>query len=109
MIAAPGAFDTVLMEKAGGTIVSKGGAEGYQGMAIAPGVLKPDAPGFGIAFKIADGDVTGRARPVLAIELLRQLGVLSTAAAEQLAQFDHRPIHNFRRLEVGEIRPAFSI
>ena len=67
MVASPGAFDTVLMEAAGGKMVSKGGAEGYQGIAVAPGVIGPDAPGFGIAFKIADGDVTGRARPIVGV------------------------------------------
>ena len=104
----PWAFDTMLMEAAGGKIVSKGGAEGYQGIAVAPGVIGPDAPGFGIAFKIADGDVTGRARPIVALELLRQLGVLTVDKAEQMAHFDRHTLHNFRRLEVGDIR-SFSI
>ncbi len=108
MIAAADAFDTLLMVAGGGSLVSKGGAEGYQGIAIAPGVSGPDAPGLGIAFKIADGDADGRARPVLALALLRQLGVLNAAKAEQLARFDRRTLRNFRRLEIGEIRACIG-
>jgi L-asparaginase II len=104
MIAGPGAFDTLLMEAGGGMFVSKGGAEGYQGLAIAPGAAGANTPGVGIAFKISDGDGYGRARSQLALALLKKLGLIGDSAAEKLARFDRRPLHNFRRLEVGEIR-----
>ena len=58
MVAGPGEFDTMLMEAGDGKFVSKGGAEGYQGLAVAPGVLSPNSPGIGIAIKISDGDLT---------------------------------------------------
>ena len=109
MIAGPGAFDTLVMEAGAGTIVSKGGAEGYHCMAIAPGMLGLRSPGLGIAFKIADGDLGGRARPLVALTILKQLGVISGSQAEQLAKFDRRTLHNFRNLDIGEIRPAFSL
>lgn len=107
MIAGPDGFDTVLMQAGAGKFVSKGGAEGYQGIAVASGALGLNSPGLGIAFKISDGDGSGRARPVLALALLKQLGLLTSAEVESLAKFDQRAQFNFRRLEVGEIRPCF--
>lgn len=109
MVAGPSGFDTQLMQAGSGRIVSKGGAEGYQGIAVAPGALGPNSPGLGIAFKILDGDVTDRARPVVALAILKALGALDSSQAAALARFDRRALVNFRRLEVGELRPAFSL
>ncbi len=109
MVAGPGEFDTMLMEAGGGKFVSKGGAEGYQGLAVAPGVLSPNSPGIGIAIKISDGDLTDRARPVVTLALLEQLGLIGVDQAQKLAKFNRRAIYNWRRLEVGEIRPCFNI
>ncbi len=107
MIAGPDGFDTVLMQAGAGKFVSKGGAEGYQGIAVTPGALGQNSPGLGIAFKISDGDGFGRARPLVALALLKQLGLLTSAEVESLAKFDRRTQFNFRRLVVGEIRPCF--
>jgi len=107
MIAGLDGFDTVLMQAGAGKFVSKGGAEGYQGIAVTPGALGQNSPGLGIAFKISDGDGFGRARPLVALALLKQLGLLTSAEVESLAKFDRRTQFNFRRLEVGEIRPCF--
>ncbi len=109
MISGPRQFDTRLMQVMGGSVVVKGGAEGYQALGIAPGVLGPGKPGVGITFKISDGDASNRARPVMALEILRQLGVLTPAQAEALAEFDHRKIQNWRKLDVGEIRTCFKL
>ncbi len=109
MVAGPGKFDTRLMEAGGGSILSKGGAEGYQGLALAPDLLGKGAPGIGIAIKIADGDLTDRARTLVAVEVLRQLGVLTDEHSSQLAQFLPRPLYNYRKLEVGSIRPCFIL
>ncbi len=109
MISGPDGFDTVLMQAGAGKIVSKGGAEGYQGIAVAPGALSPNSPGLGIAFKISDGDGSDRARPMVALALLKQLGLLSATEVERMAKFDQRKLYNFRRLEVGEIRPCFTV
>src|SRR3990170_3057378 len=73
MVGGPGRFDTRLMEVARGRIVAKGGAEGYQGLGLMPDALAPGSPGLGIAIKISDGDLKGRARPAIAIETLTQL------------------------------------
>ena len=77
MVAGPERFDTLFMEQGGGRMISKAGAEGYQGIGLLPGVLSPDSPGVGIMFKIADGDQGGRARPALATALVRMLGLLN--------------------------------
>ncbi len=109
MVAGPGRFDTCLMEVAPGQIVSKGGAEGYQAIALAPGLLGKGAPGVGITIKVADGDFNDRARHLVALEILRQLGVLTAEQSASLAQFQPRPLNNYRKLEVGSIRPCFIL
>jgi len=110
MIAGPGRFDTCLMEATQGRIVAKGGAEGYQGLGLLPGALEPGSPALGIAFKISDGDLKGRARPAVAIEILRQLDALPADALEQLAGFGPRlPLYNWRKLVVGESKPCFTL
>lgn len=108
MVAGPKRFDTDVMTVTNGAVVSKAGAEGYQGIAIAPGVLGPDHPGCGIAFKISDGDTTNRARSLVAVEILRQLGAITDQQIEALASHAARPVYNWRRLVVGEMRPCFQ-
>lgn len=108
MVAGPGGFDTVLMETGNGRFISKGGAEGYQGIAVMPGALGPGSPALGITYKVIDGD-QGRARPVIGLAILRQLGALSENDLTRLKQFDARPLYNFRQMEIGEIRPAFTL
>lgn len=107
MVAGPERFDTVLMQVTGGKVVAKGGAEGYQGMGVRPGALGPGSPGLGIAIKISDGDTGGRAVSLAAVQVLRLLGVLSADELAGLAKFDRRPLYNWRKLEIGEIRPCF--
>lgn len=110
LIAGQGRFDTRLMEVTGGKVIAKGGAEGYQGVGIMPGVLAPDAPGFGIALKISDGDSRGRARPAVTLEILRQLGAITPEETESLSEFGPRfPITNWRNVLVGEARPCFQL
>lgn len=110
VIAGPGRFDTRLMEVAKGKLIAKGGAEGYQGVGILPGVLAPDSPGIGIALKIGDGDARGRARPAVTLEILRQLGVIDSKELESLSDFGSRfPITNWRNIVVGEGRPCFQL
>lgn len=109
MVAGPNHFDTCLMEAGGGMIVSKGGAEGYQAIGLAPGALGPGSAAMGITYKIIDGDLTGRARPAVGIEVLRQLGALNEDQVEALKKFDARPILNWRKLEVGVLRPVFTL
>jgi L-asparaginase II len=59
--------------------------------------------------KIADGDLSGRARPVASIEILRQLGVFTDEQANAVPRFSNRTVTNWRKLEVGEIRSIFTL
>lgn len=110
MVGGPDSFDTELMEIAGGKIVSKGGAEGFQGIGILPGVIAPDAPALGIAFKISDGDARNQARSAVALEILRQLNALSEEEMQKLSKYGPSfPLYNFRKLTVGLAAPVFTL
>jgi L-asparaginase II len=109
MIAGPERFDTLVMQIACGKVLSKMGAEGFQALGILPDAIEPGSPAMGVAIKISDGDETSRARPMGALEILRQMGVLSKAELDALKDFDRHPIYNFRHLQVGEYRTSFHI
>lgn len=109
MVGGPARFDTDLMSLTGGMIVSKTGAEGYQGAALLPGALGAGSPALGIAAKIADGDQPGRARSAVIIEVLRQLGALTAAQVEALGDHGAHPLYNLRHLPIGELRPTFTL
>lgn len=110
MIAGPGAFDTDLMTAAHGKVFCKGGAEGFQGIGILPGVIAPDSPGIGIAIKISDGDPSGRARSVISLTLLRYLKAMQEDEFTPLAKYDnHTPIYNWRKIEVGQVTTLFEL
>ena len=106
MVAGEGEFDTELMRASQGRLICKMGAEGYQGIALAPGALSPESPAMGLVFKIADGDPKQRARPLAALTVLETLGVLDTQDLEGLQAFGPRPVKNWRGLHVGQLRPA---
>jgi L-asparaginase II len=99
-------FDTEVMRAAAGRVVSKVGAEGVYTAGILPCERWPG--GLGLAFKIEDGE-DRRARPTVAIEALRQLGVLNADALEALAPYARFPVRNHRGDFVGEIRPSFEL
>jgi L-asparaginase II len=110
MVAGPGEFDTRLMEVTGGRVVSKGGAEGYQGIGLLPGSLDPTSPGIGIVLKISDGAVRPNVRSAVVMEVLRQLNVLSPSEWETLREFGpNLPVYNYRKILVGEGRPNFEL
>jgi L-asparaginase II len=109
MVAGPHQFDTDLMSAAGGKLFSKGGAEGYQIIGVLPGVISNHAPGLGIAIKVSDGDARGRARQAISLTILDWLGVLTADEDNLLADYGNVPVKNWRKLEVGEVRPAFSL
>lgn len=114
MVSGPTFFDTRLMEVGRGRIVVKGGAEGYQGIGLMPGALGPGSPAMGIALKIGDGDLRGKARHAVALEVLRQLGALSETELSILGgpgeEFGPSfPIRNWRKILVGEGRPCFKL
>ena len=119
MVSGVGRFDTRVMEVCSKRVLSKTGAEGYMAMGILAGALGAESPGIGIAFKVSDGDASlrqadgnfrNRARPAVALEILKQLGYISAAELEGLAEFGPvRPVPNARKIVVGESRPAFNL
>jgi L-asparaginase II len=110
MVAGPGGFDTALMEAAGGKIVCKGGAEGYQGIGVMPGAIEPGSLALGITYKISDGDSRGLARSAIALEVLRQLHVLTDKELETLSEFGPMtPLYNGRKIHIGDGFPSFQL
>lgn len=119
MISGSGEFDCELMKTGQGKIICKRGAEGYQAIGLLPGVLAPDSPGIGIAFKVSDGDLgqrnmalqsTNRVRPAVTLEILKQLGALNETQVSKLSEFGPvKPIKNHRGIVVGESRPIFKL
>jgi L-asparaginase II len=99
-------LDTKIMQAAPGRIVSKIGAEGVYTAGVLPCAAWPQ--GLGLAAKIEDGE-DRRARPVVVLEALRQLGALTDAELRPLTPYAHLAIRNHRGDLVGEVRPAFTI
>ncbi|MGI9055293.1 MAG: asparaginase [Pyrinomonadaceae bacterium] len=95
-------LDTLLMQAGNGKFISKIGAEGVWLGGVLPSEKFPR--GLGIALKIEDGD-DKRARAVIAVEVLRQLGIFD---AETLTEFAPLQIKNRRGETVGKIKPVFK-
>jgi L-asparaginase II len=102
-------LDTDLMRATRPRLIAKGGAEGYYATGLLPDAAAGRPIGYGLALKVADGDVDGRARPVIVIETLRQLGVLGDGELAALARYRHAEVRNHRGEVVGEVRPVFQL
>ena len=74
-------LDTMLMQAAPGRIISKVGADGVWLCGVLPSDRYPT--GLAIALKIEDGD-DRRARPVVAVTVLKHLGILPPDALPDL-------------------------
>lgn len=110
IIAGPERFDTVLMIEGKGAIVAKGGAEGFMTVGIKPSVLYENSPGVGIAIKISDGDISGRARSGFTLQILDSLGLITTEMTQKLANFGpNLKLFNYREIEVGKGLPASPV
>lgn len=96
-------LDTILMQAARGRFVSKIGADGVWLCGVLPSPKWKK--GLGIALKIEDGD-DKRARPPIAIEVLRQLGIFRP---ETLSDYSPLPIKNRRGDEVGRVEANFDL
>ncbi len=107
MVEGEGELDTELMRAGRGRFVSKVGAEGFYSAGVLPCERWP--AGLGLACKIEDGDKGDRARPRIAVEALRQLGVLGGNELKSLSKFSHQTLKNHRGEEVGEARAAFRL
>ncbi len=97
LVGGSGRLDTMLMEAAAGRFVSKIGAEGVWLCGVVPSDRWPD--GLGIAMKIEDGD-DKRARAVISVAVLRQLGIFEEVT---LAHLSPLPITNRNGEIVGRV------
>jgi L-asparaginase II len=101
-------LDTALMRALPGRLVSKGGAEGVQGMALMSGAPALGQPA-GVALVIEDGNAGRRAGNVASCEALRQLDLLDADALQRLQEFAAPEIVDPRGEQTGEVRPAFRL
>ncbi|HRH40694.1 MAG TPA: asparaginase [Pyrinomonadaceae bacterium] len=96
-------LDTLIMNAASGKLICKVGAEGLWLCGVLP---SPNwKRGLGIALKIEDGE-DNRARPAVAVELLRQLEVLE---ADDLKELSPMPIKNWRGDLVGRVEVSLHL
>jgi L-asparaginase II len=119
MVSGPGEFDCEIMNVGNRRIVCKRGAEGFQIVGLLPGAIRDGSPGIGIAFKVADGDASqrdvnlrssNRVRPAVTLEILRQLGALSSKQEQALAGFGPvKSVRNHRGIVTGQSRPVFEL
>lgn len=96
-------LDTMLMQAAPGKVISKVGADGVWLCGVLPSEKHPT--GLGIALKVEDGDDV-RGRPVIAVEILRQLAILNDG---DLANLSPMPIKNRRGDVVGSVESILSV
>ena len=108
MVSGPGRFDTRLMQVSGGRILSKGGADGFQALAIPKGSSRLPVA-MGVAIKVADGDLGKRALGPASLKVLSALGAINSQERDQLSEFDEGPSFNLRQLEVGRRVVAFNL
>ena len=103
LIGGTGRLDTMIMQAAPGKLFSKVGADGVWLCGVLPSEKWPT--GLGIALKVEDGD-DHRARPVVAVEILRQLGILPDGDLPTLSPMQ---IKNRRGDIVGRIAAILLI
>jgi L-asparaginase II len=119
MISGEGEFDCRLMQVGKAKIICKRGAEGLQAIGLTPGLLAGRSVGIGIALKVSDGDHAvrnmelvprNRVRPAVALEILRQLGILRPQQLGELTDFGPElPVLNHRGLVTGTARSVFQL
>jgi L-asparaginase II len=98
LVSGHGALDDTLMRAGAGAIISKGGAEGYQGL----GIRMPDGRSVGLALKIEDGNA--RAKGPVIVAVLAALGLVDGAVLARLESLRRPAIINHRQQVVGEMR-----
>ena len=101
--------DTQLMKARPGLIVAKGGAESLRAIGLLAGARGKNSAPAGVAIKIEDGDPNARANRAATVEALAQLGVISGAALERLAELHRPPSFDPRGVEVGQSVPSFEL
>jgi L-asparaginase II len=101
--------DTEIMRARPGMVVCKGGAEGLRGIGLMAGSRGAASDGAGVAVKIEDGDLKGRANRSASIEALAQLRVLDEDNLERLNELHRQPMRDPRRVEIGQVVPTFQL
>ena len=89
-----GRFDSALIERTGGRIVGKSGAEGVHGAGARDG-------GFGIALKVIDGGA--RAVAPATMRLLAELGAIGGSERAALESFERPLLRNVAGTVVGRL------
>lgn len=100
MISGTDEYDTEVIRVLGGKVITKVGAEGVHCTALLD-------KGIGIALKIDDGN--SRAAYPAALEVLHQLGVLSSEELNLLEAYRTPVIKNHLGEAVGRIEPVFTL
>ena len=95
-----GRLSSELMEKTGGRLVAKGGAEALECAGLT-------AKGLGLALKCEDG--AGRAIGPALVALLEWLGELDAGEVESLAAHARPVVKNVAGLECGRIEAALEV
>jgi L-asparaginase len=95
LVAGEGRFDTELMRRGHGQVLSKGGAEGIQ-------CLSRVGEGMGVAIKVEDG--ASRAKQAVALHLLEQLDWLTPTTLQELREVFLRPAAQLELEVLGELR-----
>ncbi|MCB0202129.1 MAG: asparaginase [Anaerolineae bacterium] len=103
LVSGHGALDDTLMRAGAGTLVAKGGAEGYQGI----GVRTPDGRSLGVTLKMADG--AARAKGPVIYAMLERLKLVDDTVLTALESLRRPEVRNHRQIVVGEMRPAFEL
>lgn len=97
LIGGTGRLDTIIMKATDGRLICKVGADGVWLSGVLPSDRWP--AGLAVALKIEDGD-DYLSRPVVAVEILRQLGFLPSDGLPDLSPM---PVKNRRGDDVGHI------
>jgi L-asparaginase II len=100
LVSGTGRTDLALVQAGAGDWVVKAGADGVQAIGVR-------SRGLGIAIRIADGDV--RARHVVTVEVLRQLGLLADPLPPALAAHSRPKLVNLSGTVVGGLEPLFQL
>ena len=97
LVAGTDRFDTDFIEAMKGHAVTKVGGEAIRGI----GFRKDDGSVLGIAIKMLDGNQ--RCVPSVALAVLENLKLLTSAVIEKLKKYSNITLKNHRLLEVGSI------
>lgn len=113
LVAGERRLDTALMRAYPKRIVSKGGAEGVLAMGLPPGALT-DAGRFGtgpmgIAAKIEDGNLSGRAGEVTSVAVLQQLGLIGDTVPAALEEYASPRIFDPRGEPSGAVHSVLRL